>query len=221
MDPETNIVLIGMPGAGKSTLGVLLAKELSRSFLDTDILIQTREGRTLQSILEEYGVAHFLRLEESLVLSLRPEGHVIATIRSKTAWEHQEDERGRKQPVRIGLVPEQGKGIEYEFDLLLQMSTDHAATVIKDRTGKYQDKALDLPDEDFGRELAAWLGQGAPPAPRTSADLTRLNELIAELAVPAQTQRAWCDHFKVERLDQLAQSQVDAIIRKVESATGR
>jgi shikimate kinase len=79
MDPETNIVLIGMPGAGKSTLGVLLAKELSRSFLDTDISIQTREGNTLQGILEEYGVARFLEVEESLVLSLRLEGHVIAT----------------------------------------------------------------------------------------------------------------------------------------------
>ena len=55
MDRDTNIVLIGMPGAGKSTLGVLLAKELSRSFLDTDIYIQAREGLALQSILEEQG----------------------------------------------------------------------------------------------------------------------------------------------------------------------
>jgi shikimate kinase len=68
-----------MPGAGKSTLGVLLAKELSRSFLDTDLAIQTREGQTLQGILEKYGVDHFLRVEESLVLSLRLKGHVIAT----------------------------------------------------------------------------------------------------------------------------------------------
>ena len=79
MDQKTNIVLIGMPGAGKSTLGVLLAKELSRSFLDTDIYVQAREGRTLQTILEEQGIAHFLRVEESHVLSLELEGYVIAT----------------------------------------------------------------------------------------------------------------------------------------------
>jgi shikimate kinase len=79
MDPETNIVLIGMPGAGKSTLGVLLAKELSRSFLDTDIYIQTREGRALQTILEEQGIDRFLEVEESHVLSLKLKGHVIAT----------------------------------------------------------------------------------------------------------------------------------------------
>jgi shikimate kinase len=79
MDQDTNIVLIGMPGAGKSTLGVLLAKELSRSFLDTDIYIQAREGCTLQSILEERGIARFLEVEESHLLSLRLEGYVIAT----------------------------------------------------------------------------------------------------------------------------------------------
>jgi shikimate kinase len=79
MDLETNIVLIGMPGAGKSTLGVLLAKELSRSFMDTDIFVQTEEGQPLQAIIEEKGVQHFLEVEESHVLSLRPQGYVIAT----------------------------------------------------------------------------------------------------------------------------------------------
>jgi shikimate kinase len=79
MDRNTNIVLIGMPGVGKSTIGVLLAKELSRSFLDTDIFIQAREGATLQSILNDRGVAPFLRLEESHILSLNLRGHVIAT----------------------------------------------------------------------------------------------------------------------------------------------
>lgn len=79
MDRDANIVLIGMPGAGKSTLGVLLAKELSRPFLDTDIHIQAREGLALQSILEEQGLTRFLEVEASHILSLRLEGHVIAT----------------------------------------------------------------------------------------------------------------------------------------------
>ena len=79
MDRDTNIVLIGMPGAGKSTLGVLLAKELSRSFLDTDIYIQAQEGLALQSILDERGIVRFLQVEESHILSLRLKGHVIAT----------------------------------------------------------------------------------------------------------------------------------------------
>ena len=84
-------------------------------------------------------------------------GHVIATIRSKTEWEVGEDKKVR----RVGLSPEQGKGIEYEFDMLLEITVDHYATVIKDRTGKYQDKIINMPDEKFGVELINWLNSGS------------------------------------------------------------
>ena len=84
-------------------------------------------------------------------------GHVIATMRSKTEWSVEANGKGKQAPVRVGLAPEQGKGIEYEFDLLLELSPDHVGHVIKDRTGKFQDALLDKPGEDFGRALAAWL----------------------------------------------------------------
>jgi len=88
-------------------------------------------------------------------------GHVIATMRSKTEWTTV-DNNGRKTPQRVGLAPEQGKGVEYEFDLLVEISTEHVANVIKDRTGKFQDKLIDKPGEDFGKQLAAWLADGVP-----------------------------------------------------------
>lgn len=88
-------------------------------------------------------------------------GHVIATMRSKTEWTTETSNGGKSAPKRVGLAPEQGKGIEYEFDLLLEISTEHLATVIKDRTGKYQDQIIDKPGEDFGKQLAAWLADGA------------------------------------------------------------
>jgi hypothetical protein len=94
-------------------------------------------------------------------------GHVLATMRSKTEWTTV-DNNGKKSPQRVGLAPEQGKGVEYEFDLLVEISTEHIANVIKDRTGKFQDKLIDKPDEKFGRELAAWLADGVP-APAASA----------------------------------------------------
>jgi len=90
-------------------------------------------------------------------------GHVIATMRVKTEWNMIEDERGKKKPVRIGLTPEQGKGIEYEFDMLIEMNPEHYATVIKDRTGKFQDQIIEKPSEDFGKQLVAWLQDGVPP----------------------------------------------------------
>lgn len=88
-------------------------------------------------------------------------GHVIATMRSKTEWATEKDERtGKSKPVRIGLTPEQGKGIEYEFDMLLEINTEHCGSVLKDRTGKFQDATIQMPDENFGIELHAWLNSG-------------------------------------------------------------
>lgn len=93
-------------------------------------------------------------------------GHVLATMRSKTEWTTSEGRNGKSQPVRVGLAPEQGKGIEYEFDLLLEINPDHMASVMKDRTGKFQDQIISKPGEEFGQQLAAWLSEGVPMAPQ-------------------------------------------------------
>ena len=74
-----NIVLIGMPASGKSTVGVILAKILGMSFLDTDLLIQQREGMLLRDIIEQRGVEAFLQCEEEVLLSVDTENTVIAT----------------------------------------------------------------------------------------------------------------------------------------------
>ena len=94
-------------------------------------------------------------------------GHIIATMRTKTEWTTTKDERsGKVRPVRVGLAPQQGKGIEYEFDLLMELTADHMCTVIKDRSGQYQDAIIEMPGEELGTELAAWLSDGADPKPR-------------------------------------------------------
>lgn len=74
-----NIVLIGMAGAGKSTLGVVLAKSLGLSFIDTDLLIQEREGALLQEIIEKHGLEYFLTVEETVCTELDVKSCVIAT----------------------------------------------------------------------------------------------------------------------------------------------
>jgi shikimate kinase len=87
-----NIILIGMPWSGKSTAGVLLAKQLSRNFVDTDLVIQAAEKRRLQEIIDTEGLAAFRRLEERHVLGLSCRGHVIATggsvVYSESAMAH-------------------------------------------------------------------------------------------------------------------------------------
>ncbi|HSQ92675.1 MAG TPA: shikimate kinase [Methanoregula sp.] len=87
-----NIILTGMPGAGKSTMGVILAKTLGMNFIDTDIRIQEETGRLLQEIIDTEGPARFLAIEEQAILSLRCENCVIATggsvVFSRRAMEH-------------------------------------------------------------------------------------------------------------------------------------
>jgi len=75
----SNLVLIGMPGSGKSTVGVILAKKTSRDFVDTDLLIQTSQGRKLQDIVDHDGYVTLRHIEEEVLLDLRLRNHVIAT----------------------------------------------------------------------------------------------------------------------------------------------
>ena len=74
-----NITLIGMPGVGKSTLGVVLAKVLGYQFLDADLLIQKQENRRLYQIIEEEGAEGFMAVENRVNASIEAENTVIAT----------------------------------------------------------------------------------------------------------------------------------------------
>ena len=76
---KQNLILIGMPGAGKSTIVVLLAKRLGVSFLDTDILMQTGEGCFLQETIAEHGLYGFRTIEESYLLTVPKDCGVVAT----------------------------------------------------------------------------------------------------------------------------------------------
>ena len=78
MEKKTNIVLLGMPGSGKSTVGVLLAKRLGKQFVDTDLLIQEQEGRLLHEIIETEGIQGFLEIENRVNASVVAENSVIA-----------------------------------------------------------------------------------------------------------------------------------------------
>lgn len=88
-------------------------------------------------------------------------GHIIATSRAKMEYVIDEDSKGRKEVKKLGLAAEQGKGIEYEFDMLIEMDINHIAHVTKDRTGKYQDEYIECPDEKLGEDLYIWINDGA------------------------------------------------------------
>ena len=89
---KSNVTLIGMPSAGKSTIGVLLAKRLGYSFIDADILIQEKEGRLLKEIIAQEGMDGFLQVENRVNASIEAKRSVIApggsVIYGKEAMEH-------------------------------------------------------------------------------------------------------------------------------------
>ena len=76
---KSNIVLIGMPGSGKSTVGIILAKQITKRFLDTDILIQNLAHKSLQDIVDNEGHMALREIEEKVLLSVRCRNHIIAT----------------------------------------------------------------------------------------------------------------------------------------------
>lgn len=90
--PKSNIVLIGMPGVGKSTIGVILAKVLGYQFIDTDLVIQKEEGKLLKDIIAKVGPEGFIEVENRINASIEAENSIIATggsvIYGRKAMEH-------------------------------------------------------------------------------------------------------------------------------------
>lgn len=91
----SNIILIGMPGVGKSTVGVVLAKRMGYRFVDSDLVIQEQTGKLLHQMISENGTDGFLAIEDRINASLKADNTVIATggsaVYGKTAMAHFRD----------------------------------------------------------------------------------------------------------------------------------
>ena len=79
MAEKSNVVLIGMPGSGKSTLGIVLAKILNKDFIDADIVIQNQCDKTLQKIIDAMGPEGFIQVENQILGDLKAENSIVAT----------------------------------------------------------------------------------------------------------------------------------------------
>jgi hypothetical protein len=152
--------IASMNDAAKAGYKVLVIDSLSHAWreLTEEVDRITQASPSKNSVLSWGKVSpKQKRLIEAI---LNYPGHIIATMRSKTEWLIGEGKNGKTAPEKMGLAPEQGKGIEYEFDLLVEMNQSHQALITKDRTGKFQDEAVEKPGEDFGVALYDWLMSG-------------------------------------------------------------
>lgn len=109
--------------------------------------------------------------------------HVIATMRSKTAYEIVEDEKGKKKPVKIGLAPIQRDGLEYEFDVVGDIDLDGTLVVAKTRCSALRDKAIHHAGEDLAAALTEWLsdGESETEARKLADDFIRQIERMSSL----------------------------------------
>lgn len=101
-----NLILVGMPSCGKSTVGVVLAKTMNKGFVDTDILIQQREGKTLQEIINTQGNGYFHQVEEQVLLDFDGENYIVATGGSAIYFDRAMDhfkEKGKIVYLKVSL----------------------------------------------------------------------------------------------------------------------
>ena len=156
---KKNIVLIGMPGVGKSTIGVILAKELGYQFIDSDLVIQQQEKRLLREIIEQEGVNGFLEIENRVNAGIQAEGAVIATggsaVYGAEAMEHFRQTGTvvylrltyEKLKKRLGNL--RGRGV-----VLRKGQTLH--DIYRERSVLYE-KYADIIIEETGRDIEATL----------------------------------------------------------------
>lgn len=207
--------------AGEGKFNVLIIDSLSHAWqellADIDKLAATKfRGNTWSAWSE--GTPKQRMLIDTLLDS---PCHIIATMRSKTEWVQETGNNGKSKPVKVGLAPEQGKGIEYEFDMLMELSMDHVATITKDRTGQFQDKLIEKPDETFGGELKAWLEQGTVAKPKPSVEvasaeeLADLKDMLTIVKLPDGMVENWLKSAKVSRLEDMPADKLKKCIEYV------
>lgn len=157
-----NVVLIGMPGSGKSTVGVLLAKALGFGFLDIDLLIQQQENALLQDIIDSRGVDAFLHAEEQAVCSVRCKGYVIAPGGSAVCREKGAEHLKSLGPVIYLRVPlEELEKRIYNLDSrgIAMLPGQSLADVMAYRAPLYDKYADLIVDSPSGQPLATTVRQ--------------------------------------------------------------
>jgi len=130
--------------------------------------------------------------------------HIIATMRAKTDYVMQENDKGKQMPVKVGLAPVQREGMDYEFTVVFDIASNHTAVTSKDRTSLF-DGQIFIPSEKTGQDLLKWLEDGVDEPKITDKQIEQLESLKADKIALAK-------HYKIKSIKDLTQEQASQAI---------
>jgi hypothetical protein len=161
--PEKYKTMVNEGAKEVGTDGVVIVDSFSHAWnneggvLDIKDQISAKAGKNSYTAWSEAG-----KEQNSLVNNiLSVDCHTIVTMRSKMAYEMQDNDKGKKEPVKIGLAPVQRDDTEYEFDIVLDIARNHIATASKDTT--FLDRFGAVITPELGQQLKSWLDEGEEP----------------------------------------------------------
>lgn len=156
--PLSLVEILGAASAGG--YGCVVVDSLSHYWMGVDGMLEQVDRRAKGG--NNFGGWKEVRPDERRMVDalVAFPGHVIVTMRSKTEYVIEENDRGKKVPRKVGMKPEQRDGIEYEFDVVGDLDHDNTLTVSKSRIHTLAKAIVSLPGEEFAQQIAEWLSDG-------------------------------------------------------------
>lgn len=182
-NPETYIEALA--SVDPQVYGVVIVDSLSHAWMGKDGALEQvdRAAARSQSKNSFFAWRDVTPLHNRLVDALlTSQFHLIVTMRSKMAYEIIENEKGKKEPVRMGLAPVQREGVEYEFDIIGDLNADNAMVISKTRASFLNRAVIQKPGADLGRRILEWCGHVEPKEPTPTDDQLRTLATAAKAA---------------------------------------
>lgn len=187
--------------------GTIIIDSLSHAWAGDGGLLD-KQGKIADKIGNSYTAWRNVTPEHNALVDamLQSDAHLIATMRAKTEYVLETNEKGKQAPRKVGMAPVQRDGMEYEFTVFLDIAIDHTATASKDRTGLFDGEYFKI-TEKTGAKLMKWLETGTEPeATVTPEQVAELQKLLDAVEMSAAD---LCAHASIRALPKLPASQYD------------
>jgi hypothetical protein len=160
---DPHVLIEALAAAGQAAYDVAIVDSLSHFWMGTDGMLEQvdRAAKRVASGNSFGGWKEMRPVERQMIEAMLAfPGHVIVTMRTKTEWVVEQNDRGKSVPRKIGTKPEQREGIEYEFDIVGDLDLENELIVSKTRCPVLSGAVVKKPGDDFARTILAWLDDG-------------------------------------------------------------